>query len=134
MQYYKTVSIFTNFFQKKIFLPKSLVFRKTFIYFVKKLSIMANTVWKYTLDLLRSNTIEIPKDGKVLTVGEQQGTLCIWVKVDDSLEKEQRIFKIFGTGHLIPDYGSNLQYINSVQIDSLVFHVFEFLNETYLPK
>lgn len=62
---------------------------------------MANTIWKYLLDVDDTNDIEMPIGAELLKVDMQHGSVCIWVKVDDSLEKEKRTFKIYGTGHLI---------------------------------
>ncbi|WP_396187756.1 hypothetical protein [Flavobacterium sp.] len=87
---------------------------------------MAKTVWKFELDSKDVNEFEIPKGGKVLSLQLQHGSPCIWVLVDDELEKEKRRFGIVGTGHFIKQ--KNIEYIGTFQQSQgyLVFHCFEF--------
>jgi len=90
-------------------------------------------IWKYILDsatLLTHDflTYNVPKNGIILHVDEQFDEICVWVEVDPDAPKEQRHFKVYGTGHLIPDHDIvNRRYLGSVKLmkGALVFHVFE---------
>ncbi len=85
------------------------------------------TVWKYELKAEDVTTLEMPVGAEILHVhGQGKDSLGLWARVDPTSErKEQRRFRIAGTGHELPDY--NLSYIGTAHIFSgaLVFHVFE---------
>ena len=84
---------------------------------------MRKTIWKYELAIEDWVRVTIPDGARFLKVGGQGGKLCLWVLVD--LEKPPRAyyFRIFGTGHDIPD-GIG-EYIGTAQIGSFVWHLFE---------
>ena len=78
-------------------------------------------IHKYQLEL-GDQTIELPKDSKIVYVGQQYGSLKMWVDHDIDMPKERRVFTIFGTGHPIPD---GVTYIGTVPCDPFVWHVYE---------
>ena len=80
-----------------------------------------HTIYKYKLDLVQSQEIELPGNHKILSVQLQDGNLCLWAKI---VESEPRLytFYIYGTGHPIPD--GNLEYLDTVMINGLVWHIF----------
>ena len=84
-------------------------------------------IWKYPLQAIDTQTIELPKDAKVLCVQAQNDVPCLWVVNKDtaSKETEDRVFTIYGTGHLQTLIHGN--YIGTFQLlsGSLVYHVFE---------
>jgi len=83
-------------------------------------------VFKYNLDGIRLQTLLLPLRSEILHVDEQNGTLCLWAKVDDmQLLTEPRKIAIVGTGHSL--INTNLKHINTIQVDSMVFHFFEVL-------
>lgn len=89
------------------------------------------TIWKYELDP-KSLKIKMPKNAKILSVGEQYGNICLWAEVDPTpvLEKKDRIFEVFGTGHKIyEDMGVERKFIGTVKFENgaLMFHVYERL-------
>lgn len=43
--------------------------------------------------------IEIGQSAQILSVGFQDGKLCLWALVDTEREKFYRYFYVFGTGH-----------------------------------
>lgn len=81
-------------------------------------------IWKYPLHIEDLNVIRIPGKGKVLCVQMQRGEPCIWVAVDPGAALIERKFRVIGTGHPIRDVGAG-NYIDTFQVGSLVFHVFE---------
>ena len=80
------------------------------------------TIWKYTLN--PATSIEMPIGSQLLSVHEQKSEICLWALVDPERDMEVRHFRVFGTGHKIPDKQA---FIGSGLLNngSLVFHVFE---------
>ena len=86
------------------------------------------TIWKYELEPGLTE-LRMPEGAQVLTMQIQNGTPCLWVKVDPGAQQEDRVFKVYGTGHDIPDY-PRLMYVATAQMGdgALVWHVFETTN------
>jgi hypothetical protein len=82
------------------------------------------TVWKYTLTGPQKS-FSIPKGARILTVQAQHSNPCLWMLVDTEAEEERRYFKAYGTGHKIDVGVHEGMYLGTVQLDGLVFHVFE---------
>lgn len=87
------------------------------------------TIWKYTLNVTGSQSIQMPILAEMLTIQLQNKELQLWVLVDqsgnpDKLEEFVTIH-IYGTGHPIDK--EYLEYINTFQEGDLVFHVFKEL-------
>jgi hypothetical protein len=79
-------------------------------------------IFKYSLDLVEKQKIEMPTNAKILSVQDQRGTICIWAEVGDYTETG-RTFRIVGTGHQIPD--ESLNFIATVQQGDFVWHIYE---------
>ena len=81
------------------------------------------TIWKWTLQ--PETTIDTPHGAKLLAVQEQHGEPQLWALVDPGAETEKRTFRVYGTGHDLPDDPG--QYVGTFQMHggALVFHVFE---------
>ena len=84
------------------------------------------TIYKYTLEPGRTK-LQMPQGAQVLTVQMQNGTPCLWAKVDPTRSTELRIFDVYGTGHTMPD-DPRLMYVATFQMDggALVWHAFEW--------
>ncbi len=84
------------------------------------------TIWKYNLDITDIQTIEMPVDGKILSIQTQLGNICMWVEVNSSAPTTKRTFCVFGTGHEMPLY-DRMTYLGTAQTANgkLVWHVFE---------
>lgn len=84
------------------------------------------SIYKYQLPLGDTVTIEMPREAQALAVQVQSGSPYIWALVDPDAPKELRQFKVFGTGHMIPQEDP-LHYLGTFQLDdgNFVFHVFE---------
>jgi hypothetical protein len=91
---------------------------------------MALAIWKYPLRVDDEQQVDMPIGAKVLSVGVQHGTLCVWALVDPtSKETTPRTFWIFGTGHAFPktwSTGNMAAFVGTVMMSNgfLVWHVF----------
>lgn len=84
------------------------------------------TIYKYPLNINEYQVVIMPRGAVILTVQIQNGTPCLWAKVNPEEMPEPRRIRIFGTGHELTTEESEI-YIGTFQIHggSLVFHVFE---------
>jgi hypothetical protein len=90
---------------------------------------MKKTVHKFVIEDGLDTAISMPKGAEILSVQNQNGNIAIWALVIPSNEPEQRCFEIYGTGHPMHcDMGIERNFIGTVQIGGLVFHVFERVN------
>lgn len=89
---------------------------------------MNKVIWKFSIMVEDSQTVEMPIGAQILSVGMQDENARIWALVDPSAHKEKRLFELFGTGHPIPSGdGIERKFIGTLFIygSSLVFHLFE---------
>lgn len=75
------------------------------------------TVYKYPV-----GELQLPKDAKVLTAGQQNGDMFIWAEIDTDQILEHRTFQVFGTGHPIPKESC---YIATTFDGPFVWHIYE---------
>lgn len=83
------------------------------------------TIYKYQLETTDEQLIEMPIGAEILTVQTQNGTPCIWAKVNTKNANFKYQFRIFGTGHPIEsDFRG--KYIGTYQLSggALIFHVY----------
>jgi len=81
-------------------------------------------IWKYELEVTDVQSVIMPRGAEVLSVQNQGGSICLWVIVDPKEENVWREFEIIGTGNpMEPDIRRS--FIGTVQVDRLVWHVFE---------
>lgn len=70
-------------------------------------------IFKYSLEILDRQEVELPAGAKILSVQAQNGLPQIWAMVDDSQVKTDMVhIRIIGTGYEIPDADS-LEYIGT---------------------
>lgn len=69
------------------------------------------------------NEFDMDPTGGILHVGMQR-TVTIWVTVDTAAPKVTRVFRVFGTGHPIPD---DWLPVGTCFDGPFVWHVFERL-------
>ncbi len=90
------------------------------------------TIWKFELKVLDEQKIIVPIGAEILTVQVQYKFPCLWVLVDTTKEKEERIIQMFGTGHPMPfkEGITARKYIGTFLLDEnkFVAHVFELMN------
>ena len=87
------------------------------------------TIWKYEFAVLDLFALDMPIGAEILCVKPQQDKTCLWALVENSAEKEKRIFYIHGTGHTITQ-PENKKYIDSFfpPGSQFVWHLFELKN------
>ena len=84
-------------------------------------------IFKYPLEIIDTQFIELPLGAEILTAQIQGDQLCLWAMVNalpEAIKKNRRI-EIIGTGYPVPT--GELKYISTFQVmdGSLIFHVFE---------
>ena len=91
--------------------------------------------YKLTPDELE---LTLPKGAKIRHVNSQRDSICLWVESDSSaIPSEVRHFEVIPTGKDIPEYpGTTLDYLGTVKMsgDSLIFHVYEIVEEVVVDK
>lgn len=89
---------------------------------------MKKTIWKFELETTDDIKLSMPKAAQILSLQTQNGVPCIWAMVNPANEKEERTFRIYGTGHPI-DAEKEQRFVGTYQLlgGQLVFHVFETL-------
>lgn len=86
-------------------------------------------IFKYELKVTDTQVLELPYEHRILTVQNQNGNLCLWAVVDpEDTDTANRTIRIFGTGNDASDleyyFGGDMEYISTVQMNSLVWHIF----------
>ena len=86
-------------------------------------------IYKYTIPVENSFSLELPRGAKILTVQEQHGKPQIWALVDPENSTEAREFCVVGTGHPIVDDSpkETIDYIGTFQLfgGNFIGHLFE---------
>ena len=83
------------------------------------------TIWKFKLEIRLHQTLSMPKDARVLKIDVQGDSICIWAEVDPHATKSTRQFIMVGTGQMIPDFGNRMMYLETIQQNLLVWHIYE---------
>lgn len=80
-------------------------------------------VFKYALRLVDGDQrFDIPSESeKVVLVDWQGDHIHVWVECDPSLSPQPVVFRVFGTGHTIPD---GYAHAGSVQHAGFVWHIY----------
>lgn len=84
-------------------------------------------IYKYHLPY-GNGQVDLPIGAEVLHFGVQNEEYYIWAKVDEEqMEKKERWFRTFGTGHNIPE--QKLKHIGTVMTNNgaYVWHCFEIM-------
>ncbi len=94
---------------------------------------MKTIIYKYPLAVQGIQTLEMPKDAKILTIQTQRDTPCLWAEITKPYEVALKSFIIVGTGHEVnkkPNTQHN--YIGTFQLNNgdLVFHCYEVCNDS----
>jgi hypothetical protein len=80
------------------------------------------TVFKYPLELVDEQHVEMPTGSELLTVQVQHDTPMLWARVDTTRPAEQRLIRLAGTGNpnAVGVYVATVQLLGG----SLVLHAF----------
>jgi len=87
-------------------------------------------IFKFPLQVMDMQKINVPEDSTILTVQVQKGIPCLWVLVDTEKAHEDRFIRIIGTGNPVPR--GIIRYIGTFQAlenNWFVGHVFEVKGE-----
>lgn len=85
-------------------------------------------IYKYSIPIESSFTLELPKDARILCFQPQNDELKLWALVEDAgyANPEMiRKFQLVGTGAPIRVSPERLNYIGTAQLDGFVWHLFE---------
>lgn len=81
-------------------------------------------IYKYPIGITGFQEVAMPKAARILSVANQNGTLCLWA-LCDAAQKEYvaRQIEIIGTGN--PMSLNSREFIGTVIVVPFVWHVFE---------
>lgn len=83
-------------------------------------------IYKYPMEMLRLQFIEFPAGAKILSVANQNGTICLWASIlnpDADAATRRRAIEIIGTGDQVSK--ADRTFIGTVLMDGYVWHIFE---------
>jgi hypothetical protein len=83
---------------------------------------MNKKIFKYPLLITGKQKLELPANAEPLSAQVQNGQLCIWFIVDTHMPPRDAEIYIYGTGNNLPEFIGN--YISTVQMEGLVWHIF----------
>ena len=83
-----------------------------------------HTVWKFPLSIIDNQLVKMPTGSRLLSVQLQQGEPMLWAIVEETAQSIDRHIKIIGTGHRA-NHVLDDAFVGTIQIGSLVFHVFD---------
>jgi len=85
------------------------------------------SIWKYDLDTVDVQIINMPNGADILSVQVQHGVPRIWAMVEKSNHIQPRKIITKGTGHDAGDITDSCSFIGTYQLHggAIVFHVFE---------
>lgn len=83
-------------------------------------------IYKYVLEMVDLQEIEMPLGASILSAHNQDGQICIWAQVDETMPMETRQIEVVGTGNPMPEHGGKYrEFIGTVIWPPLVFHIYE---------
>lgn len=85
------------------------------------------TICKFPFTTRAESLVSMPLGAKILSVGVQQGMLCLWAKVHSKpVVGTTRLIYVRGTGQVLGK-AAGAKYVGTVQIhdEQRVFHVFD---------
>lgn len=80
-------------------------------------------VWKYQIPFGGPAQVPMPFGAEVLSAQLQGSEICLWALVESDNPTQDRVFRIYGTGHLIEE--ARLVHIATIQAGVFVWHLFE---------
>lgn len=90
-------------------------------------------IWKCPLDIAQDlrASVMMPQGARILSAGEEDGTLMLWAVVDPGRQTVRRPILVRGTGH--PSDHSDGRFVGTVHMASgLVWHVFDTMTEQHV--
>lgn len=84
-------------------------------------------IFKYEIPIEEKFYLELPSHSKILSFQIQNEKPYIWVLLDENKILKHRYFNIVGTGNDFEFYPNTMIYIGTIQIEPMVWHLFENL-------
>lgn len=87
---------------------------------------MKQAIWKYALEIVDEQTINVPVGTEFLSAQPQFGVLCVWARVNPKETKSVNAkITIVGTGHEL-DFNDGMKFLGTIQLvdGNFVGHVF----------
>lgn len=84
---------------------------------------MNKRIYKYTLEIISDQIVNMPQGAWILSVANQGGKLCLWAMVDTDMDTVPRHIEIIGTGNPVSE--EDRWFIGTVVLSQFVWHVFE---------
>jgi len=84
-------------------------------------------IYKYVLNVERTQHVSTPEGARVLSVGCQGDNICVWALVDPKRPMTQWRYDIYGTGHVFEREDlEGMGFLDTVSMHggSLIWHVF----------
>ena len=81
-------------------------------------------IFKYELKITEQQVVFLPDQAEIISVDNQDGTLCLWAIVGTNSRKVDRHIEIVGTGSPMPNV--ERIFLGTVLMPPFVWHVFEF--------
>lgn len=83
------------------------------------------TIWKFPLEVVDKQILRMPMQAEHLSVQRQRDQICLWSLVDKTLDMQEYLVEVVGTGHPMPPGDRFRKYVGTVQVvGELVWHVF----------
>jgi hypothetical protein len=83
-------------------------------------------IYKYEIPITDYFCLDLPLGASFLSIQLQNGKPVIWYLVDRHAAMKYEHFCVVGTGIELPSwYGIRLQYLDTIQIESFVWHIFQ---------
>lgn len=80
------------------------------------------TIWKYTLAITDAvQNVPMPRNPNIVRFDMQNGVPCVWALVESHNPVETHSFRVFGTGHPIPE---DSRYVGTCKDGGYVWHLF----------
>lgn len=86
---------------------------------------MSEVIFKYQLQIIQEQEIEMPAGAEILDIQLQNGKICLWAKIFDGSSKVNRVFEMILTGASIPIISQRRIHLKTIQLDGYVLHFFE---------
>lgn len=83
------------------------------------------TIYKYQFEIAGRVEIEMPAGANVLSIQLQDDKPTVWAMVETTYSLERRVFRIYGTGHKLDMFATEGRYLGTIQLEGLVWHIFE---------
>lgn len=86
-----------------------------------------NIIWKYELKITDNQPILMHEGSEILSVGDQNGKLCLWVMIDKEKPICEKYFCLVGTGQSFSVECPPKRFVGTVIMSRFVWHVFEVI-------